>query len=76
LFRPLKIFGAQKGPCQVDEQAGGNDAAKYQIEHGSNFLTAGDVQNQKEKNDSAVDYGNGVAHGAPTFPSVHLRRGA
>jgi hypothetical protein len=67
-MKPLKIFRAQQGPGQINQQRNGNDAAQNQIEHRLHLLAAGDVSNQQNKHEQAVDHGNGVAHGAPTFP--------
>jgi hypothetical protein len=72
-FEPLKIFRAQQRPGQIHQQRNGNNAAENQIKHCSHLLAAGDVSNQQNKHEQAVNHGNGVTHGAPTFPLQEMR---
>jgi hypothetical protein len=64
---PLKIFRAQQRPDEVNQQARGNRAAEYQVEHGLNLFTAFDVENQQDEHEDAVENGDSVTHGGPSF---------
>jgi hypothetical protein len=55
---PLKIFRAQHGPNEIDEQPGGNDAAQNQIQHFLNLFAGGHVEDQQHKNRHAERNGN------------------
>jgi hypothetical protein len=65
--KPSKIFRAQQGPDQINQQTGGDDPAKNQIKHGSHGLAGWHVDNQCDENGETEDEGNDVTHRTPTF---------
>jgi hypothetical protein len=64
---PLKIFRAEQRPNEVNQHAGRNDAAEYQVKHDLNLFTAFDVKNEENKHENSVEHGDSVTHGRPTF---------